>query len=206
MKYRDSLNSDKIMDWDGEDDLDIRVDISNGGYFDLSRISHMIRYQFRNNEGIDPVQVLFGGDIIEEPERVHLVISKNTGKIRNVHRTTDGEKRHLLSIRAEDGAFTLKLDGARYLLSAFEPPLFRVIVDNETGEYNAKGYNVFCKFILKADHNIRPGDDVMVVDEKDDLLAVGRSQGCGEFLERSVSGIGVKVKAGTISSKNKDNN
>ena len=46
----------------------------------------------------------------------------------------------------------------------------------------------------------------MVVDEDDKLLAVGRSQGSGEFLEKARSGIGVKVKNGILSGKDKDNN
>jgi len=55
------------------------------------------------------------------------VTSKNTGKIRNVH--VNGE--HVLSLRAEDGLFTLKAAGARRLSKAFPAPKLRIVVDGD---------------------------------------------------------------------------
>jgi predicted RNA-binding protein (TIGR00451 family) len=161
-----------------------------------------------NDYGIDPVHALFNpeNDPVDLRDRVVLKTSRKTGKIRNIL-FSDGEKMvHLLSLRAEDGILTFRIEGARKLISAIPSPWKRVIVDPETGEFNAKGLNVFCKFILRTDPDIRPGDDVMVADETDRLLAVGRAQGSGQYLKDSRTGIGVKVREGILSGMDNDKN
>lgn len=102
---------------------------------------------------------------------VSLVISKNTGKIRNV--LVDGE--HVLSLRAEDGLFTLKIAGARRLHAAFERPRCRIVVDAETIEFYREGKNVFAKFVREADPDLRPGDEALVVTPQDELVAVAQT-------------------------------
>jgi 7-cyano-7-deazaguanine tRNA-ribosyltransferase len=59
--------------------------------------------------------------------KVELVLSPNTGRVRNV--LADGE--HVLSLRARDGLFTLKPAGARRLLGAVPAPKLRVVVDSD---------------------------------------------------------------------------
>ncbi|UCD91897.1 MAG: tRNA guanosine(15) transglycosylase TgtA, partial [Methanobacteriota archaeon] len=104
-------------------------------------------------------------------EDVHLVKSKRTGKIRNV---LFGDK-HLLSLRARDGLFTLRAECARILHVEFPSPKLRVIVENEPGEFNREGKNVFAKFVKDCDDGIRPRDEVLVVNEADQLVAVARA-------------------------------
>jgi len=99
------------------------------------------------------------------------VISKNTGKVRNV--LVDGE--HVLSLRAEDGFFTLKAAGARRLHAAFSFPRLRVVVDADAVPFQREGKNVFAKFVREADPEIRPGDEVLVVSTEDELCAVARA-------------------------------
>ncbi len=102
--------------------------------------------------------------------RVTYVVSKNTGKVRNV--LADGE--HVLSLRAEDGFFTLKAGGARRLQSAFPAPRQRVIVDADVVPFHREGKNVFAKFVREADPALRPGDEALVVSPEDELCAVAR--------------------------------
>ncbi len=102
--------------------------------------------------------------------RVTYVVSKNTGKVRNV--LVDGE--HVLSLRAEDGFFTLKAGGARRLKSAFPAPRQRVVVDPDAVPFHREGKNVFAKFVRDADPDLRPGDEALVVSPEDELCAVAR--------------------------------
>jgi len=102
---------------------------------------------------------------------VRLVVSKNTRRVRNV--LLDGE--HVLSLRAEDGLFTLKAAGARRLWKAFPPPRLRVRVDPDAVPFHRDGKNVFAKFVRDADPEIRPGDEVLIVSPDDDLCAVARA-------------------------------
>ncbi len=102
---------------------------------------------------------------------VSYVVSKNTGKVRNV--LVDGE--HVLSLRAEDGWFTLKAAGARRLLKAFPSPALRIVVDPDAVPFHREGKNVFAKFVRDADPELRPGDEALVVSPDDELCAVAQA-------------------------------
>src|SRR3989449_1431099 len=102
---------------------------------------------------------------------VSYVVSKNTGKIRNVH--VNGE--HVLSLRAEDGLFTLKAAGARRLSKGFPAPKLRIVADDDAVPFHREGKNVFAKFVRDADPEVRPGDEALVVSPADELCAVAQS-------------------------------
>ena len=102
--------------------------------------------------------------------RLEIIKSKTTQKIRNV--LTDGE--HVLSMRAADGLFTLKLAGARRLHRAFARPLLRVCVHADAVPFIREGKSVFAKFVASCDEGLRPGDECLIVDADDILLGVGR--------------------------------
>ncbi len=102
---------------------------------------------------------------------VSYVISKNTGKIRSVR--VNGE--HVLSLRAEDGLFTLKAEGARRLSKAFPAPKLRIVVEEDAVPFHREGKNVFAKFVLDADPEIHRGDEALVVSPDDELCAVAQA-------------------------------
>ena len=103
---------------------------------------------------------------------VSYVVSKANGKIRNV--LVDGE--HVVSLRAEDGFFTLKAAGARRLQRAFATPRLRVVVEPDAVPFHRDGNNVFAKFVRDADPCIRPRDEVLIVSPDDELVAVGQTR------------------------------
>jgi 7-cyano-7-deazaguanine tRNA-ribosyltransferase len=78
-------------------------------------------------------------------------------------------------MRAEDGLFTLKMGGAQLLHSFFKFPKLRVIVKEDAVPFIREGKSVFAKFVVDCDPNLRPFDECLIVDEKDNLLAVGRT-------------------------------
>jgi len=127
--------------------------------FDLLRISAVSDMQF----GKDASKALFNGDI-------RVVKSKKTGKIRNIF----CNEKHILSMRASDGMFTLKIDGGIVLHKFFKYPSLRVVVDADAVPFIKEGKSVFAKFVKECDSELRPLDECLIVDEKDDLLAVGR--------------------------------
>ncbi len=73
-------------------------------------------------------------------------------------------------------------------------PEFRFVVRNEISKFIREGKNVFCKFVVDADENIRYGDEVLVVNEDDELLAIGRARVSGEEVKQYKRGIAVIVK------------
>jgi len=149
--------------WDGDETLDmLRMMEGRGGTFDLmaARARATADMQF----GAGAADVLMDGE-------VELVTSKRTGKLRNV--LVDGE--HVLSMRAQDGMYTLKLAGGRRLHAAWERPRMRVVVNEDAAPFARDGKSVFARFVVDADPGLRPADEVLVVDGDDALLGVGRT-------------------------------
>lgn len=126
--------------------------------WDLRRISAVADMQF----GGGASEALFTGDI-------KIVKSKRTGKIRNIY--SDGH--HVLSMRAEDGLFTLKIEGGRRLHHKFKYPLLRVVVVSDATPFVKSGKSVFAKFVTDCDPDLRPYDECVIVDEDDTFLAIG---------------------------------
>jgi 7-cyano-7-deazaguanine tRNA-ribosyltransferase len=154
------LKSTKVIHWD----QDIMIKAEKSRKFDIDfdrrRISAVADMQF----GRGASEALFRG-------KITIIKSKRTGKIRNI--ICDGH--HVISMRAEDGLFTLKLDGGRRLHKGFKYPLMRVIVTDDTVPFVKEGKSVFAKFVIDCDPGLRPFDECLIVDENDTLLAIGRT-------------------------------
>jgi len=126
---------------------------------DIMKISAVSDMQF----GKGASKALFNGSI-------KIIKSKKTGKIRNIY--CDGN--HILSMRASDGMFTLKIDGAKLLHKFFKYPTLRVVVKDDAVPFINEGKSVFAKFVEDCDTELLPLDECLIVDKKDNLLAVGR--------------------------------
>jgi len=182
--------------WEGEktlSDLATLLPMGKGSYdFGLQKVMAVCDYQFGPNAAD---AILGGSDGFDLKKRVELIRSKNTGMIRNV--LVDGE--HVLSMRAEDGLFTLKLAGARRIMKHFPMPRLRVVVDKDSFEFNKQGKNVFAPFVKDADPELRPGDEAIIVSEDDELAAVGKAMLNRREMLAFRSGIAVKTR-GSLSS------
>jgi 7-cyano-7-deazaguanine tRNA-ribosyltransferase len=169
--------------WEGEQTLRFLEDMVGGakdGFdLDLMRCRAVLDMQFGKG----------AGDMLDLGN-VKLVKSERTGKTRNV--VIDGA--HALSMRASDGRFTLKIDGAKLLMRVLPSPKMRVKIEDEPANFASKGNNVFAKFVMECDPDIRPGDDVMVVNSKNELVAVGRSLMNREEMLAFKRGVAVRVK------------
>lgn len=95
-----------------------------------------------------------------------------------------------------DGRFTLGVEGGKRLLSAFDPPACRVAVGAESEPFVRDGRNAFAKFVTTVDEAIRPGDEVVVVDEDDAALGVGRAELSAAAMGDFDTGMAVKVRDG----------
>ena len=49
------------------------------------------------------------------------------------------------------------------------------MVKDDAIPFNREGKNVFCAFVVDCDPEVRPMDEVMVVDAQDHLVALGRA-------------------------------
>ncbi|MEM1689488.1 MAG: PUA domain-containing protein [Candidatus Hadarchaeales archaeon] len=124
------------------------------------------------------------------PDGIFIVKSK--GRIRQVW--MNGEP--ICAIRASDGHIILNKRGAMGLLRAFPTPRLRVIVSDEAAPFVAQGKTVFAKHVIRADQEIRPGEEVIVVNEKDELLATGTAMLAGVEMGKVRCGLAVRVRRG----------
>ncbi len=149
----------------------------------LRRVRAVADYQF--GEGVG--ELLF-------PDHVELRFSPKTGRVRHIYL----EGVLLATLRPSDGLLALSIEGGKRLLSILSPPKYRVVIHDRFQRYPAEGKNVLAKFVKEADHDIRPGEEVLVVNSADELLAVGRSVLNGEEMLRFKEGVAVKVRRGVL--------
>ena len=148
---------------------------------DLRRIRGIADYQFGPGCGA----ALFPADVSIER-------SMSTGKIRLI-RTGDVL---LASLRPTDGLFTLTIAGAERLVGGDGYLGYTVTVLDEVSEFVSQRRNVFAKHVVDAGEAIRPGDEVIVLNSKREVLGVGRALlNLEEMLAFDV-GVAVKIRRG----------
>lgn len=148
---------------------------------DMLRALAVSRYQF----GIPATKALFRG-------KIEFVKSRKLDRIRNV--ISDGE--HILSMRAGDGLYTLKTEGAKRIAEKVSAPFMRVSVNDDSIPYVSKGRNAFCQFVIDCDPGLRPMDEVIVTDRNDNVLATGRAMMTQNEIKSFGRGIAIKVRSG----------
>jgi predicted RNA-binding protein (TIGR00451 family) len=148
---------------------------------DLRKLRGVANYQFGSHLG----NVFFKGQI-------ELTRSGKTNKIRLIFR--DGKL--ISTLRARDGFLALTPDGAKIILASMKKPPRVVVVRDDVAEFIRAGRNVFAKHVVSADSSIRPQDEVIVIGEKRQLLAVGRAALAGWEMTQFKRGIAVKTRRG----------
>jgi len=149
----------------------------------LRRIRSVADYQFGKGVGVK----LF-------PENVEIKYSKRTGRIRYIY--SDGKR--LATLRPTDGLFSLSVTGAKRIVENACCAKCFVTVQDDVSKFIAEGGDVFAAHVVKAYDEIRPKDEVIVLDGSGDVLAVGRAVLSGEEMKALKSGVAVRVRHGCI--------
>ncbi len=130
--------------------------------------------------------------LFQDIERIRIERSRNTNKIRYIYL----DDQLLLTLRPTNGLFTLSLFSAKKIISKTSIPKLRVVVLTEISEFIKKGRNVFCKHVVDIDENLRPMDEVIVVNQDDELLAIGRVKIPVTYIKDFERGIAINVRKG----------
>ena len=149
----------------------------------LHKIRKVADYQFGTGAG----EILF-------PEEVSVVLSKRTKKIRHVFL---GNKM-LVTLRPTVGLFSLTVEGARRLACGMKPLRLWVQVQDDVAAFIERGGDVFAKHITDADIEIRPMEEVIVLDGKQEVIAVGKAVLSGDEMKVFRKGVAVKVRRGDL--------
>ncbi|MXV60858.1 PUA domain containing protein [Natronorubrum sp. JWXQ-INN-674] len=154
------------------------------------------RAGLRNLRTIADYQFGAGAGAALFPSADSLTIKRTTsGRPQQVH----ADAGRIVSF-GTDGRFTLGLEGGRRLHEALAHPAYRVVVDDESEPFVRDEKNVFTKFVLEAGAEIRPGDEVLVVHERGELIAVGTAQLGADTIEDFETGMAVNVREGAPAS------
>jgi len=81
-------------------------------------------------------------------------------------------------------------------LKGANPPRLMVTVSRDAAPFVAKGKSVFAKHVVAADGEIRPQEEVMVLNEDNELLAVGKAILTGREMTAFKRGVAVRVRKG----------
>ncbi|ELY93193.1 PUA domain-containing protein [Natrialba chahannaoensis JCM 10990] len=158
------------------------------GNADLSTLRTIADYQFGAGAGT----ALFPDMSSSDASADELTIKRtSSGRPQQVH----AEAGRIVSFGI-DGQFTLGLEGGRRLAAVLESPAYRVVVDDESEPFVRDEKNVFTKFVVDVGEEIRPGDEVLVVHERGELLAVGRAELDAASIADFETGMAVNVREG----------
>ncbi|MCL4451670.1 MAG: tRNA guanosine(15) transglycosylase TgtA [Candidatus Thermoplasmatota archaeon] len=149
--------------------------------FDLEKIRMIARYQFSTANS----SLIF-------PDSCSIRTSRKTDRIRTVSYGDD----LIATLRASDGFLTFTTAGAKLLEKALPGMKCRVMVSDESRDFNLQGKNVFFKFIIDSDREIVPGNDTLVVDRTGNMIAIGKSTVSGREISYFRRGVAVDVRSG----------
>lgn len=141
-------------------------------------IETIARYQFR----LEPAEPFLPHGELE----VH---RSRSGRVDRIYH--DGER---LCTLTTHGRLTLGIAGGRQLYRLADFPMNRVIIGEEAVPFVADGRNAFAKFVLGVDDDIRPRDEVVVVNGDDRLIAVGRAELSAEGMLAFERGMAVSIR------------
>ena len=132
--------------------------------------------------------------LLEDVGNIRIERSRNTDKIRFIYHKND----LILTLRPTNGFFSLTIPSARKILKRTKPPKLRTVVLTEISDFIKEGRNVFCKHVVDIDTDLRPMDEVIVVNQDDELLAIGRLKIPAQQVKFFQSGIAINIRKGTL--------
>jgi len=148
-------------------------------YF-IRKVRSVADYQFGRGMG----EKLFPDDV--------LLVFSRTGRVRYVY--LNGEL--LATLRSSDGFFSLTIKGAERLMKAECSKRILVKVQEDISPFIESGRNVFAKHVVSAGDEIRPREEVIVIDSKNKILAVGKALLSGREMKYFKRGVAVQVRRG----------
>ncbi|MFW9904228.1 MAG: DUF5591 domain-containing protein, partial [Candidatus Thorarchaeota archaeon] len=163
----------------------------------LKEFSVLLKEGFQNvpNSPKNPLQLSFLRTVADFQfgEGIGVILIPNNVRIhgrreRGLRVMLDGE--YLLTFRPETGYLTLSLKAGRLLMHHSHN---LVTFDGQ----KIIGSTIFTKAIIKADSEIRPNEEVLIVNKEEKLIAVGVSRLSGDLLVKMKHGKGINIRQKT---------
>lgn len=122
--------------------------------------------------------------------------SRKTGRLKQIE---DESSRRILFTFRPNGTIAPTTAGASALMAGRNDPKshYAVTLIDGVSEIVAAGKTVFCKHVVSCSDSLRPGEDVIILNEEKQLLAVGRTVIGGPAMKQFKRGQAVKVREGS---------
>ena len=147
----------------------------------IHKIRSIADYQFGRGLGMS----LF-------PDNVSVIFSKRTGKIKHIYY----DKKLLATLKPNDGHFSLGIEGAKRLMTGMKLKRLYVQVQDEVAPFVENGSDVFARHVVDVDQEIRPGEETIILDGSNRVIAIGRADLSGSEMRNFRKGVAVKVRRG----------
>jgi predicted RNA-binding protein (TIGR00451 family) len=147
----------------------------------INRIRSIADYQY--GEGV-------GSKLF--PDDIKIEYSHSTGRIRYIY--LNGER--IATLRPTDGLLSLSITAARTLAKNVPSAPCFVTVRQDIAKFVAEGGDVFAAHVVKVDPEIHAKDEVIILDETGQVIAVGRAFLSSLEMTAFKTGVAVKVRHG----------
>lgn len=109
--------------------------------------------------------------------------------------------KRIATARAKDGFFTLSIEGASVIHRLLPGKKLKVIVSDDAAPFVEAGKTAFAKHVIEIDPELRAGEEVLITDSTDRLLATGQLLLSPAEVLALDSGAAVDVRVGTASKR-----
>jgi 7-cyano-7-deazaguanine tRNA-ribosyltransferase len=120
----------------------------------------------------------------------NISFSKSTGKIRYVKKDDIIQ----FTMVPTTGLLTPTYEGGKSLLDYGIDNRYLVMVDDDASEFVAKGKSALAKFVVRSSPELRPGEEVVVVDINEQVLGVGKASMNGIEMQAFNRGVAVQIR------------
>jgi len=162
------------------------------------RDSSIRRNQFDESKIKMSLDYIFGRNI---SKRINFstfsyIHSRKTGRLKQIEMPPNGRVQFTFR---PNGTIAPTVSGAQFLTSGKSNPKLRntVTVIDGVSEVVGGGKTVFCKHVVSCSDSLRAGEDIVIINEKRKLLAVGRAVLNGPAMKQFKRGQAVKVREGS---------
>lgn len=109
--------------------------------------------------------------------------------------------KRIATARAKDGFFTLSIEGASIVHRLLPGKKLRVVVSDDAAPFVEAGKTAFAKHVVEIDPELRAGEEVLITDKTDRLLATGQLLLSPSEILALDTGAAVDVRVGTASKR-----
>ena len=119
---------------------------------------------------------------------------KRSSKTKKIRFAYDSNGELLLSIVPQTGLPVLTMNGAIHILKNVMPKDYIIKISEEVEEFARAGRSVMAKYVTYVSDELRPNEEVFILSEDDNLLALGKSLLSGVEMQHFERGVAIKVR------------